>query len=172
MNPKKYRYAVMVVFFFFAVVSAAGEKVWVSAKGAKLKADKKASAETIKKLPMGTGLKVLDFQKRWYKVSTNELETGWIYRGKVAKTPPATDDDMEEDLLGDLDESGIMLAAADTSRSIRGKKKKGDDDNNTSKAILESDEYLEALNRVLSFYTSDDEIDVFLKQGKIGEYAK
>ena len=76
MNPRMYRYAIMIVFFFFTVFALAGEKVWVSAKGAKLKADKKASAKTIKTLPMGTGLKVLDFQKRWYKVSTNELETG------------------------------------------------------------------------------------------------
>ncbi|MCP4350956.1 MAG: SH3 domain-containing protein [Desulfobacterales bacterium] len=142
------------------------EKVWVYSK-ASLKADKKASSETIISLPADTELDVLSLEKRWYHVSTDSGEKGWIFRGKVTDTPPGEED--EESLLDDLSDSGILLAAADTSRSIRGKKQK-------TKAYEQETEteekYLRALDTVLSFYTTDDETESFLEQGRIGEYAE
>ncbi|MCP4107356.1 MAG: SH3 domain-containing protein [Desulfobacteraceae bacterium] len=147
------------------------EKVWVYSKGASLKADKKASSETITSLPADTELDVLSLEKRWYHVSTDSGEKGWIFRGKVTDTPPGeeNEDEDEESLLDDLSDSGILLAAADTSRSIRGKKQK-------TKAYEQETEteekYIRALDTVLSFYTTDDETESFLEQGRIGEYAE
>lgn len=144
------------------------ERVWVYAKGAPLKADKTASSETITRLTAGTALNVLSVKKRWYHVSTDSDEKGWIFRGKISKSPPEQSPDEEDDLLGELSDSNIMLAAADTSRSIRGKSRKSKTPELENKT---EEKYLQALDTVLSFYTSDDEIEQFLEQGRIGEYA-
>ncbi len=157
------------ILIFISAETIAVEKVWVYSKGASLKADKKASSETITSLSAGAELDVLSLEKRWYHVSTDSGEEGWIFRGKVTDTPPGEDNEDEENLLSDLSDSTILLAAADTSRSIRGKKQK-------TKAYEQETEteekYFKALDTVMSFYTTDDEIENFLEQGKIGEYAE
>ncbi len=165
-----------ITLFFLAMGIAAlgfAEKtLYVSSSGAALKADRSASADTIAELSSGTLLMVLDFQDRWYKVSTPDEKIGWIYRGKVSETPPGEEMPSTDDLLGDLGDSGILLAAADTSRSIRGKKQEDGEDGSVSQERLPESEkaFLNALNRILEFYTSDAEVAAFLKEGKIGEY--
>ena len=156
------------LFFLFSETTAQ-EKVWVYAKGADLKADKTASSETIARLSEGAELNVISLKKRWYNVSTDSGENGWIYRGKILKSPPGQEEEEDDDagLLEELSDTGILLAAADTSRSIRGKSAE------TLVYELEAEageKYIRALNTVLSFYASDEDIELFLKQGRIGEY--
>ncbi len=162
-----------ITLFFLAMGIAAlgfAEKtLYVSLTGAALKADRSASADTIAELSSGTVLMVLDFQDRWYKVSTPEEKIGWIYRGKVSETPPGEEMPSADDLLGDLGDSGILLAAADTSRSIRGKKTE-ESSPSQDKLSDAKKEHTDALDQILQFYTSEEELRAFLKEGNIGEY--
>ncbi len=149
--------------------AAAGKILWVSAAGARLKTDKSATSPTVAELPMGERLAVEAADGKWYRVTAADTgDTGWIYRGKVAEAPPEDPGALPDDLLGDLGDSGILLAAADTSRSIRGLRTV--EEKTRKKAVIDP-EYLEALDRVLGFYTDEASVEGFLREGGIGEYA-
>lgn len=161
--------AIFYVFYFASGpgVANAGEKRWITQNGAKLKAGKTASSDTIATLPGGIEVEIISSEKRWYQVSAKSGQSGWVYRGKLLSEPPG-DMETETDLIGDLADSGISLDAADTSRSIRGKSK------SRQFALNKEAEktYTDALETVLSYYIGDSEVDEFLKAGKIGEYSE
>ncbi|UCF91941.1 MAG: SH3 domain-containing protein [Desulfobacterales bacterium] len=152
--------------FFLAALAAAQEKVWVVGKDAKLKADMTASSATVAVLPLGMELTVESSQGRWYKVATPSRETGWIYRGKVSQTPPPQE---SGGLFGTMSGgSGIKVSAADTSRSIRGLSPEAQE---YARISGTPQTYRNALDGVLAMETSASEVERFLKDGRIGEYA-
>lgn len=146
---------------------AAVEKLWVNASDAKLKAERKSSSETVAKLPIGTELKVLSFEKRWYEVSTKDGK-GWIYRGKVSDTPPE-ESEGGDGLIGDLADSRIKADSIDDSRSVRGLSPEAKE---YAKSAGTPKECQDALDEVLALQISGKDIEIFLKGGKIGEYAE
>ena len=160
-------------FFLFSQVSA-GETIWVSSKGAKLKADKSASSKTIAELPVGTELSVQTKDDRWYQVIISSGEKGWIYRGKVSGVRPESSQNKSEsgsigNLFGKLSGSSIQADASDTSRSIRGLSEEA---KAYAKKTGASKSYQKALDDVLSLQIRSNEIEDFLNRGQIGEYAK
>ncbi|MEW5909521.1 MAG: SH3 domain-containing protein [Thermodesulfobacteriota bacterium] len=155
-------------------LTKAAEKAWVSSYDAKLKAGKSATSETIAILSLGTELSVISFDGRWYEVSTGTGRKGWLYRGKVSSTPPEPGttqpgEDHLGKLLSGITDSGIKEDTPDTSRSIRPlsveKDKKEDQGKNEAA-------YPEALNQLLSRKVTASQVDRFLQEGKIGEYAE
>ena len=145
------------------------ESLWVTSEGAKLKADSSASSRTVSNLVIGTKLTVLESQSRWYRVQTVSGEEGWIYRGKVSDAPPEKEAEDTGNLFAGLQGSNISADEAQTSRSIRGLSKETEQyakKQGTPKA------YQEALDQVLAIRVTPQEIDVFLRNGKIGEYAQ
>lgn len=150
-----------------AIVSAAAGALWVVSDGARLQAEPTAVSATVAKLPLDAKLTRLGAADKWYEVRTEDGDIGWIYRGKVSETKPGDDAAGLDDLLGDLGESDILLAAADTSRSVRGLM-----DDRESEGAAPIPAYLRgALDRVLTFYVGEAEVEAFLKEGGIGEYA-
>ncbi len=148
----------------------AQEKMWVSSDTAKLKAGKTSSSETIATLPFGKELHVIAHEKRWYKVFTSSGETGWIYRGKVSNTEPEKDeDDGEDSFFDDLPGTSIQADASDSSRSIRGLSPEANEYANSTKT---PEKYKRALDNTMAITTDKKEVEVFLKKGKIGEYAQ
>jgi len=97
----------------------AQEKLWVTSDNATLKAGQTSLSETVATLPVGTELSVVSCEDKWYRVSTDSGQNGWIYRGKVAKSPPEINEE-EEDFLDALPGTSIQADSSDTSRSIRG----------------------------------------------------
>lgn len=150
----------------------AAEKVYVSASGAKLQADKSASSNTLETLSIGSALTVLSKKGSWYEVSAPSGKEGWIYRGKVSKTPPASSQSGEGsgmgDLMSSLGGSSINAGTADTSRSIRGLSPEAEE---YAKQTDTPEEYRKALDETLSISVSDKDIEQLLKDGGIGEYA-
>jgi hypothetical protein len=152
---------------------ANAEKVWVTSEDATLQSERSTSSETVATLKRGTQLSVSAFENRWYKVTAPDGKTGWIFRGKVATEPPA---DIASDsgsggiggLLGGLTGSSIEADAADSSRSIRGLSPEAQEYANQTGTPAES---RAALDMVLSLTMDKSDIDLFLKEGKIGEYA-
>jgi len=167
----------------------AGDYVWVSSMNAKLKSERGAASKTLKDLPVNTRLKVKSFVKRWYLVETSEGVKGWIYRGKVTDIPPKTEEKKAESndnnlfggILGGMMESDIASDTSHSDRSIRGlsSDNRYERKNGMSKAgkdyarMTDADQkYQNALDNLLKLKITDNEMDSFLKQGKIGEYAK
>lgn len=150
------------------------QNVWVSSKSAKLKAQSQSSSETIADLPFGSQLKVITYEKRWYNVSTPDKKTGWVYRGWVSSEPPEPEvESGEEDslgsLLGDSSESSIQADSANSSRSIRGLSPEAEE---YAKQSGSPKKCRDALDSVLSMKTENNDIEKFLRKGKIGEYAE
>jgi len=166
----------------------AGDYVWVSSMNAKLKKDRSASSKTLKKLPIHSRLTVKSFVKRWYFVETNDGEKGWIYRGKVTDIPPENKEKKPEnsdnvfgDIFGGMMESDIASDSSHSDRSIRGlsaenryERKSGisKEGKEYARMTAADQKCQKALDNLLKIKITDKEVDSFLKQGKIGEYAE
>jgi len=159
--------------FFWVTVCVAATTLYVTSENAQLKSGNSSSSSTIMELGRGAELTLVARQGRWYQVTTDTNNTGWIYRGKVSESKPESDDTGGDGagiggLLSGLSGSDINADAADSSRSIRG-------------LSLEAKEYAratgtpkqsqDALDSVISRTVSDRDIELFLKNGRIGEYA-
>ncbi|MBU0993343.1 MAG: SH3 domain-containing protein [Proteobacteria bacterium] len=154
---------------------SADNVVWVSSTNASLKADQSASSQTIADLSVGDELAVISIDKKWYKVKTKSGKEGFIYRGKISDTKPETMASQGKSgggaggLLGDLTGSGITANSADSSRSIRGLSPEAQE---YAQQTGKPQEFRDALDSVLELKTDDKEIEQFLVDGKIGEYAE
>lgn len=146
----------------------AGGAMWVTSNKARLKSKPKASSTTLATIPVGDKVSILESEKRWYRIRTSSGKKGWMYRGKLSDTPPAKEADESDNLFGSMQASSISADEAQTSRSIRGLSKE-------TKQYAEKrktpEVYQKALDQVLAIRITQREVDVFLKAGKIGEYA-
>jgi hypothetical protein len=151
-----------------AVSSAAlaQDRVWVSSAGTKLMASGTATAQVVAPLPLGTELSVLATKDTWLQVSTPEGKRGWVYRGKISTAKPAG---QGGGLFGAAGKSSISVASADTARSIRGLTPEAEQyaQNVQTPAV-----YKKAVDDVIALRVTQAEVEQFLKQGKIGEYAE
>jgi len=154
-----------------AVLALAQTSLWVSSTGAKLKADTKATAATVADVPVGAQLQVLEARDTWYRVAAPDGKQGWIYRGKVSETPPAPATGGGGGGLFGAVTSGstIQAASADTSRSIRGL---SPETTEYADAAGTPKENREALDKVLVLKVETAELEKFLQEGRIGEYAQ
>lgn len=174
----KYFY-VFLTFLFITAAAAplpafAASTLYVTSDSAELKAESSSSAATVAELKRGAALTFESKEGRWYRVTTKNGETGWIYRGKVSENEPEIEDiegggDGLGGLLGGLSGSDISADAADSSRSIRGLSPEAKEYAESTGTPQQSQN---ALDYVLSLTIADPEIDQFLKQGKVGEYAE
>lgn len=155
---------------FFASFLQAQETKWVSSTNAKLKAGNSASSETIKELPLGEKLAVIQQETRWIQVRTSAGYEGWIYRGRLSNTPPSEEIEEESDsLFAGAFSSDISAEEVDSDRSIRGL---SDETEEYARARGTDQAYKRALDKVLIFTVSEKQLDNFLRKGKIGEYAE
>ncbi len=168
---KKILICSVTLFCFFLAVAGltfAAETLYVSATGAKLKSDKSASSDTVAELAVGTVLTVKSYENRWYNVATEDGKKGWIYRGKVSEDKPESESS-GGGLFGDMGSSSIQASASDTSRSMRGLSPE-------AKAYADQkgtpEEQQKALDDMLSIQIQQNEIETFMKNGDIGEYAQ
>jgi uncharacterized protein YgiM (DUF1202 family) len=155
-----------------AAPALAQDKLYVASEGAKLKADKSASSDTVAELPVGTALSVQGQEESWYKVSAGG-KSGWIYRGKVAATPPEASQQGGDKLFGGAGSSSIMVSEADSARSMRGLNASEEEAAKAAgRAPRPLSDYKQALDKVLAEKVEKKELENFLKAGHIGEYAK
>ena len=167
------------IFLFIAAASVtlpvfAATTLYVTSDGAELKSAAASASETIAELKRGTELTLVAQEGRWYQVSAPGNQTGWIYRGRVSEDKPEMED-LDSGggglggLLGGLTGSDISADAADSSRSIRGLSPEARE---YAKSTGTPQETQDALDFVTSLAVTENDIDQFLKQGNIGEYAQ
>lgn len=163
----------LVILSLAALAFANVQKVWVTSEDATLQSERSISSETIAEIKRGTELTVSAFENRWYKVTAPDGKTGWIFRGKVSTEPPPDAGGESGSggiggLLGGVTGSTIEADAANSSRSIRGLSPEAQEYAQQTGTPAESQA---ALDMVLSSKLDKTDIDLFLKEGKIGEYA-
>jgi len=170
MNRNTQLLAALAGTMLLASPALAQDRMYVASEGAKLKADKSASSDTVAELPVGTPLSVLGQEDSWYKVSANG-QSGWIYRGKVAAAPPEASKQGGDNLFGGGGSSAIMVSEADSARSVRGLTEE-QAAKAANRPVRTEAEYKKALDDVLAERVGKKELESFLKTGRIGEYAK
>lgn len=145
------------------------ETIWVASGGTKLKADPSASSKTISELAVGTELKLLQSESRWYQVRTALGKQGWVYRGKVSTVLPQQETQDSGNPFAGLGGSNISADEAQTARSIRGLSPEAEQ---YAKQRGTPQVYQKALDEVLALIVTTGELEAFLQKGKIGEYAQ
>ena len=158
----------------FLAGQAVAATIYVASSGATVKAEASASSATVAAPAVGTGLEVLETAARWHRVRTPTGQVGWIYRGKVSTVKPQTiqtagGQSSAGDLLGGLTGSSIQANAASSSRSIRGLSPEAEAYAAQTGAAPAAKA---ALDDVLAHPLPAADIDKFLMQSKIGEYAE
>ena len=168
MKKRHFMTAMTAVLIFCVIPVFAGGAMWVTSDKARLKSEPKASSTTLSTVPVGSKVSVLQSEKRWYRVRISSGEKGWMYRGKLSDTPPAKETEESDTLFSSMQSSSISADEAQTSRSIRGLSKETEQ---YAQQRGTPEVYKKALDQVLAIRITDKEVDVFLKEGKIGEYA-
>ena len=169
MNHRCACLAVMVSLVTAAIVitdPAFGETVYVAAKSAQLRSGKTSLDPVVASLRLGETLEVVKRDDRWLQVLTTKGVTGWIYSTNVSPSKPMGGDN-ELAVLGQsvrrTDASAVTASAG-----ARGLDKASED---YAKRSGITQQQRDAVDRMTTYKISDEEIQAFLKYGRLGEYA-
>lgn len=168
MTKKRMTWALLLLLVPAALVWAA-EVRWINSGETALKAESKVTAATVTTLPIGAEVTVLETAGRWQKVRAAGGAVGWVYAGRLADTKPVAEVAGQDGMLfGTMQESNIQTAKADSARSIRGLSPETEQ---YAKERGTPVEYRKALDQILGYRVSKEELTAFLQKGQIGEYA-
>ena len=146
--------------------AAFGETVYVAAKSAQLRSGKTSLDPVVASLKLGETLEVVKRDDRWLQVQTTKGVTGWIYSTNVSPSKPAGGD-------SDLAALGQSVRRTDASAvtasaGARGLDKASED---YAKRSGITQQQRDAVDRMTTYKISDEDIQAFLKYGRLGEYA-
>ncbi len=167
MNHRSAFLAVL-VFLATAMTDAAfGETLYVTAKSAQLRAGKTSLDPVVAGLKLGESLEVVKRDERWLQVRTAKGVQGWIYANHVSESKPARGDS-ELAALGKgfrrTEASGVTASAG-----ARGLDKASE---NYANRVGITQQHRDAVDRMTADKISDEDIQTFLKAGRLGEYAE
>ncbi|KAB1440863.1 SH3 domain-containing protein [Pseudodesulfovibrio senegalensis] len=146
----------------------AAKYVWVASQGATLKKEPTASAQVTAQLRLHERLAVLERSGRWYRVRNNAGKSGWVYRGRITGAQPKKTTSNNTALFGDMS-SDVRADRATTDRAVRGLNPQTEQYANSTRT---PQEYRRALDTVLDRSITRQDVEEFLKRGKVGEYAQ
>ncbi len=146
--------------------AALAESVYVTAKSAQIRSGKTSLDPVVANLQYGQELEVLSRDDKWIQVQTSGGAKGWIYSAKVSSTKPSGSG-------GDLAALGERYRRGDpsvtASAGARGLDKASEGYANRT-GITKP--YRDAVDRMTAYKIPDEEIQEFLKSGRLGEYAQ
>ena len=147
---------------------ALAETVFVQSKTAKLRSGKTSLDSVVADLKFGESLEVLGKEGNWLEVQTTRGAKGWIFAGKTTPTKPAGG---EDDVLAKLGKSFRRTEAGDVTASAgaRGLDKVSE---GYANRVGITQQHRDAIDRMAAYRISDQEVEDFLKQGRLGEYAQ
>lgn len=147
--------------------AASGETLYVAAKSAQLRSGKTSLDPVVATLKLGETLEVVKRDDRWVQVRTAKGVTGWIFAGNVSSSKPAGGDN-ELAALGQsvrrTDASAVTASAG-----ARGLDKASEDYANRAGI---TQQHRDAVDRMTASKIPDEDIQEFLKSGRLGEYAE
>jgi uncharacterized protein YgiM (DUF1202 family) len=146
---------------------ALAESVYVQAKTAQLRAGKTSLDKVTANLRLGDELTVLKRDSGWLEVKTASGAQGWIFGNKVSSTKPRNGDSE----LAALGKSFRRKEASDVTASAgsRGLDKVSED---YAKQAGITKETQDSVDRMAAYRVTDQEVEDFLKKGRLGEYAQ
>jgi len=147
------------------------ETLYVKKSGTKLQAEDSAKSEVIGKLDQGTPVSVVKKDKRFYQVSAPGGKTGWVFKFKLtSKVPAKSGGGGGAGLLGALGgRQKIAARESSSGSSIRGLSPMSEK-HAKNKGITE--EEIKSVKQMEVFRVNPQEMEKFLKEGRLGEYGQ
>ncbi len=162
-------FAALVIAIYLACLPslALAETLYVQAKTAQLRSGKTSLDTVVANLKYGDELEVLKRDGSWVEVRTTSGARGWIFANKLTASKPSGG----SDTLAQLGRSMRRGEAAGTTASAgaRGLDKTSEGYANRA-GISQQDR--DAVDRMTAYQLTDQEVEEFLKEGGLGEYAK
>ncbi len=150
------------------VTVAAAETLYVQGRSAVLRDGKTSLDPVVTRLQHGQDLTLLKKEGDWLEVRTEGGKTGWIYRTKVTSTKPEGGGNSLLEAMGKSLREG-EASAVTASAGARGLDK-------TSKAYADrvgiTQQHRDEVDRMTGYQIPDQEIEQFLREGRLGEYAQ
>lgn len=162
----------LIILLLFSLSLSAGaalaETRYVQAKTVKLRAGKTSLDSVVANLKFGEPLEVLRKDGGWLEVQTTAGKKGWLFAGKTTTVKPSGS---EDDALARLGQSVRRTEAGDVTATAgaRGLDKVSEGYANRT-GITQRDR--DAVDHMAAYRLSDQEVEDFLKEGGLGEYAK
>ncbi len=166
---KRQRLSIMVLVIALGLLSgiALAETVFVQGKTAKLRAGKTSLDRVVADLKFGEALEVLKKEDNWLEVRTAAGVKGWIFANKTTTTKPSGGDDA----LAKLGKSFRRTEASDVTASAGARGLDKASETYANKAGI-TQQHRDAVDRMTAYQIGDQDVEDFLKEGGLGEYAK
>ncbi len=143
------------------------ETVYVQAKTAQLRSGKTSLDSVVANVKYGEALDVVRREGNWIEVKTVGGANGWIFSNKTSSSKPSENNDTLA-RLGQSMRSGDASATT-ASAGARGLDKASEGYANRA-GISQRDR--DAVNRMNAYQIPDQDVEEFLREGALGEYAK
>lgn len=158
----------MLLGLLFLTGVALAETVFVQSKTAKLRSGKTSLDSVVADLKFGEPLEVLNKEGNWLHVQTARGAKGWLFAGKTTPTKPAGS---EDDVLAKLGKSFRRTEAGDVTASAgaRGLDKVSE---GYANRVGITQQHRDTIDHMAAYRISDQDVEDFLKEGGLGEYAK
>jgi hypothetical protein len=166
----RYTFLAMMVSFVTAITmtdAAFGETLYVAAKSAQLRSGKTSLDPVVASLKLGESLDVVTREDHWLQVQTTKGVKGWIYYNNVSVMKPAGGDNELEALGKSFRRTDASAVTA--SAGARGLDKASEGYANRSGITQQQ---RDSVDRMTAYKIPDEDIQAFLKTGKLGEYAE
>lgn len=143
------------------------ETVYVQARTAQLRAGKTSLDAVVGNVKFGDALEVVGRDGSWIEIKTSAGAKGWIFASKTSASKPSG----TNDTLAKLGQSmrGGDASATTASAGARGLDKASEGYANRA-GVSPRDR--EAVDRMTAYQIPDQEVEEFLREGGLGEYAK
>ena len=165
---RRLRVALVWLMCLGGLVSVAyAEKVYVQSKSAPLWSGKSSLSQTVATVQFGQELEVVRKEDPWLEVRTADGATGWISANRTSVTKPSGG----EGLFAKAGQAFRQTEAAPVTASTgaRGLDK-------VSEGYAQSSgipkQYQDAVDRMAAYRIPDQEVEGFLKEGRLGDYAQ
>jgi len=143
--------------------------VYVQAKSAQLRDQKTSLGKTVATVQFGDALEVQRQEGDWLEVRTAGGDMGWIFANKTTPTRPSAA--AGDSSLARLGQAVRQTEAAPVTASVgaRGLDKVSEE-YATRSGIPK--QYQNTVDRMAAYRLSDQEVEAFLQEGRLGEYAR
>ncbi|MGH7258438.1 MAG: SH3 domain-containing protein [Nitrospiraceae bacterium] len=158
---------VLVVGMLASPAHVCAETVYVQAKTAQLRSGKTSLDSVVANVKYGEALDVMRRDGNWIEVKTVGGTNGWIFSNKTSSSKPSGNNDT----LARLGQSmrGGDASATTASAGARGLDKASEGYANRA-GISQRDR--DAVDWMNAYQIPDQDVEEFLREGALGEYAK
>ena len=148
-------------------VGYGAETIYVQARSAQLRSGKTSLSQTVATVQFGDELEKLRQEDEWLEVRTAGGVTGWIFVNKTTATKLSGSGSSLAKLGQAMRQTEASPVTAST--GARGLDKVSGE--YASRTGIPQ-QYQDAVDRMTAYRLTDQEVEAFLQDGRLGEYAK